>query len=690
MDKRIISKEILSDAIRFIKTINTMKHNIRAANIDYNNFESVLKAKAEALLKSDNGNTASIQYAISEGDNIAISDSVGLADKYKSEKANKNSIYGIGSISKLYTTAAVLQLVDEGKVDLDLPVINYIDNFKMKDNRYKRITVRMLLNHSAGFMGTTQGNVSFRKINDSYGYDLFLSDLSEQNLKGNPGEYSVYCNDGFTLAQVLVEKVSGMDFSQYIKKNITDPLGLINTKTPVDKFDRSKIAKAYDKYMGREEPVESFMDVGMGGMYSTAEETCKFIRSITNNNSNILRKKSIEAMGKKEYLKGVWPIDAEDNIWSFGLGWDCVNLFPFNRYKIKAMSKAGETLDYNSYVVSIPEYDITMVVISSGGNFENNQYFVVSSLLEFIQIKGIIKEPLPKAKLDYQRSQFMPQYLKDYTGLYVGKNKYYNVNISSDGILSCNMYGYNMSFYHTYSGFFETEDGTMGIRFRKEKNGETYMERRIYIGGYGLYEFAYCEYIGQKVEKNILREDIKKCWDKRGDKMYVIVSENYASEFYQYGLGLWFEKNVNGYINGSNKIVDKSNSKVILKLPIVEGSDVYDCNFIEKNGIEYVKNGGVVYMSQDGIEILNGNINKVNIESDGYTKWFIVPNELNGKILEVNLLDKTNCIIYNSNGYNTDNFYFYKKKSVVLAAEDYVAIVGEKGMEVKLEVKESL
>ena len=47
-------------------------------------------------------------------------------------------------------------------------------------------------------------------------------------------------------------------------------------------------------------------------------------------------------------------------------------------------------------------------------------------------------------------------------------------------------------------------------------------------------------------------------------------------------------------------------------------------------------------------------------------KWFIVPNELNGKILEVNLLEKTNCIIYNSNGYNTDNFYFYKKKFSIL------------------------
>ena len=82
-----------------------------------------------------------------------------------------------------------------------------------------------------------------------------------------------------------------------------------------------------------------------------------------------------------------------------------------------------------------------------------------------------------------------------------------------------------------------------------------------------------------------------------------------------------------------------------------------------------------------------------------YSNTFSVTNTgtLDGKLsmkLEINENTFTNgaikYVLYNSNGYNTDNFYFYKKKSAVLAAGDYVAIVGEKGMEVKLEVKESL
>ena len=76
----------------------------------------------------------------------------------------------------------------------------------------------------------------------------------------------------------------------------------------------SSLAFLVDKYTGKVEPVESFMEIGMGGMYSTAEETCKFISDITNRNSKILSKNSVDAMGEKEYLKGVWPIDDNDNI----------------------------------------------------------------------------------------------------------------------------------------------------------------------------------------------------------------------------------------------------------------------------------------------------------------------------------------------------------------------------------------
>lgn len=178
MRNKMILVIVLNILFLFTTTINAMileVNNMSASISNYDNLKNILKEKANQILQDENSKTASIQYAISEGNKIIVSDAIGFSDKDKNIKADNNSIYGIGSISKLYTTVAVLQLVDEGKVDLDLAVTNYISDFKMKDQRYKKITVRMLLNHSAGFMGTTQGNVSFREINDMYGYDFCIN-----------------------------------------------------------------------------------------------------------------------------------------------------------------------------------------------------------------------------------------------------------------------------------------------------------------------------------------------------------------------------------------------------------------------------------------------------------------------------------------------------------------------------------
>ena len=154
-------------------------------------------------------------------------------------------LYGIGSVSKIYTTVAVMQLAEDGKVNLDAPVTRYLKEFKMADPRYKDITVRMLLNHSSGIMGTGLANAVLFDDADSSSTDGLLEALSTQRLVAAPGAYSVYCNDGFTLAELIVEAVSGMDFMDYVTQYILDPAGLESTFAPGDDFDASRLAKTY-------------------------------------------------------------------------------------------------------------------------------------------------------------------------------------------------------------------------------------------------------------------------------------------------------------------------------------------------------------------------------------------------------------------------------------------------------------
>ncbi len=140
----------------------------------------------KAKLLTETYGATSLQYALIDDGEIVISGHAGKNDLNGNRPLTANTMYGIGSTSKMMLTAAVMKLVDEGKVDLDLPVVNYISDFTMKDDRYKQITPRMLLNHSSGLLGTSSLNTFLYDDNDTYAHDSLLEHLATQNLKTDP------------------------------------------------------------------------------------------------------------------------------------------------------------------------------------------------------------------------------------------------------------------------------------------------------------------------------------------------------------------------------------------------------------------------------------------------------------------------------------------------------------------------
>lgn len=103
-------------------------------------------------LTLDYSGADSIQYALWEDGEITLEGQNARTGRRDVHPLTEESLYGIGSICKIYVTAAMMQLVEENKVSLDEKVTTYLPDFKMADDRYKQITVRMLLNYSAGFM----------------------------------------------------------------------------------------------------------------------------------------------------------------------------------------------------------------------------------------------------------------------------------------------------------------------------------------------------------------------------------------------------------------------------------------------------------------------------------------------------------------------------------------------------------
>ena len=176
------------------------------------------------------GDATSLGIALVNRDGLVWTESFGLADVGAKTAPTAETMFSIGSVSKVFAAVAVMQLVEQGLVDLDEPLVTYVPTFRMADPRYADITVRMLLDHASGIGGTIwRGSNTY---SPDLGYaDEALADLAQQRLKAAPGYMSVYCNDGFTLVEVLVRAVTGLDYADYVDRHVFQPLGMVTRRS---------------------------------------------------------------------------------------------------------------------------------------------------------------------------------------------------------------------------------------------------------------------------------------------------------------------------------------------------------------------------------------------------------------------------------------------------------------------------
>ncbi|MHC1749338.1 MAG: serine hydrolase domain-containing protein [Cellulosilyticaceae bacterium] len=648
---------------------------------------SQMQQKAELLVKQYG--ITSVQYALLDEGKITHASVAGVYSKAENKMLTNNQMYTIASVSKMYTAAAVMKLVDMGKLDLDIPLTTYIPEFKMADERYKKITPRMLLNHSSGIMMTGLENTILFQDIDSQQHDAFLQQLQKATLKLEPGAYSVYCNDGFTLAEILVERVSNMSFTNFMHQYFTQPLGLENTKTPQDKIDFNNVVKGYLPSYAGELLTETPNIIGAGGIYSTAQELCKFSQIFMKDSKGILSPKSVEAMTQKEYAKGLWVPESDNNSIGFGLGWDAVELYPFNEYGIKALVKGGDLYTQHASVIVLPEYNLSATVLTSGGSGIINQMLATQMLLETLKEKGIIKEIKPIKTFTKPIEAPMPQELRQHQGVYGNYSSMMKVDITTKSALSIDMGipGYPASAYtYTKDGTFTSEDGATKVKFKTEKNNKTYLWMQQYITVPGIGQCVLTQYAGQKMEENKLPPELQTAWEKRNGKIYYIANEKYSSEMYllQAGVPVRLDPNVPGYI-GNSKITGINTTKTELEIPMIMGRDLPDLTFYEEDGTEYLKLRSSIYVSQDTVKPLDTTKNlSIQIDNSGYTKWYSTSEQDAGKTMKIESPVQSSVIIYDEKGSCIYNKYLVKGETITLPQQGLIAFVGPSNTEFKI------
>ncbi len=257
-------------------------------------------------LQLERSDIAGASVLVMKDGNILLQKGYGLADEKTKKPVDPNStIFRLASISKLFTWVSVMQLEEQGKLNLDADVNQYLD-FQIKPAFGKPVTLRNLMTHTGGFEEETRDII----ITDPK-LAMPLRDFLIQNQPRRlfpPGVIPAYSNYGVGLASYVVQRVSGEPFEQYVQEHIFAPLGMTHSTF----YQPPPKALAYLPSAGYREnttqpPVgfEIFNPVGAGGLSSTASDMGRFGSALLNggelDGKRILKPETLAAMWSPQF-----------------------------------------------------------------------------------------------------------------------------------------------------------------------------------------------------------------------------------------------------------------------------------------------------------------------------------------------------------------------------------------------------
>lgn len=243
--------------------------------LDAADLSAWLDGRVPYALKS--GDIAGMVISVVKDGKVLLQKGYGLADvAAKVPMDPATTLVRPGSTSKLFTWTAVMQLVQQGKLDLDRNVNDYLD-FKIDEHYGKPVTLRHLMNHRAGF---EEG------LKDLLGYDPAEAQTTEHYLKTHPrpmlfapGEVPAYSNYGVALAGYIVQRVSGEPFETYVANHIFKPLGMAHSTfvQPVPRDFPGFLSKGYRSAGEPPDPFELVITAPAGALTTTAADMSRFM-----------------------------------------------------------------------------------------------------------------------------------------------------------------------------------------------------------------------------------------------------------------------------------------------------------------------------------------------------------------------------------------------------------------------------
>src|SRR5216110_1380036 len=308
-------------------------------------FDTFLDALIPSQLR--NRNIAGAVVSVVKDGQVLFQKGYGYADfEAKKPVLADQTLFRPGSISKLFTATAVMQLVEQGKLDLDRDVNGYLD-FAIPKTYSDPVTLRQLLTHTAGFEETLK-NLFVAHESDIKPLRTYLVNQMPARIFP-PGKVPSYSNYGFTLAGYIVERVSGERFERYIENHILKPLRMTNSTfdQPLPPQLAPQMSKGYLNGSKKPREFEFVQAAPAGALSTTATDMTRFMLAFLQDGSvdgvAILKPETVRQMQTRQF---------ELHPMINGLG---LTFMEYSMNGQRIIAHGGDTVYFHSDMVLVPD-----------------------------------------------------------------------------------------------------------------------------------------------------------------------------------------------------------------------------------------------------------------------------------------------------------------------------------------------
>jgi CubicO group peptidase (beta-lactamase class C family) len=282
---------------------------------------------------------------------IILRKGYGLANLELGVPMNPEMVFRIGSITKQFTAAGILMLAEEGKISLNDGITKFIPDYPTKGNK---ITIHQLLNHTSGIKSYDEMQQSYTNIKKDFKPDEFINVFKHEPLDFKPGYQFKYCNSGYFLLGMVIEKVSGKSYHEFIEEKIFKPLGMKNSHYDSHRRIIPNRASGYQPTKSGYVNCDYFSitwGYAGGALLSTVDDLWTWTRALFS--GRVVSKKYVELMTTPTKLAG-------GEVENYGYGFWLKLLF-----NEKKVDHNGGIFGFLTYVLYLPQKDIFVAVLTN-------------------------------------------------------------------------------------------------------------------------------------------------------------------------------------------------------------------------------------------------------------------------------------------------------------------------------------